>query len=192
MARIALFAGFLSFGIARTQFPIYLKVELGHSESIYGVFLTLSSIAMFVNYLSIGRTHAWHYRLSFFLIAQVFMLLFQMTVLFCTHLYIFYFVSLILGLGSAFCYSSHLYYGSAGGTKRYALMAIHEFTLASGFVIGALVGGKLSDHYTRLAPYKLGVAVLTVAIIAQIILFILYRSKTLRAKKHPGSETDAG
>jgi len=192
MARIALFAGFLSFGIARTQFPIYFKVELGHSESIYGVFLTLSSIAMFINYLSIGRTHAWHYRFSFFIIAQVFMLLFQLTVLFCTRLYIFYFVSLILGLGSAFCYSSHLYYSSAGGAKRYALMAIHEFTLASGFVIGALLGGALSDHYNRLAPYKLGAAVLTLAILAQIILFILYRSKMLCAQKHPASVSDPG
>jgi MFS family permease len=192
MSRIALFAGFLSFGIARTQFPIYFKVELHNSESLYGMFLTISSIAMFVNYLSIGRTHAWHYRFSFFLIAQLFILLFQLTVLYCTHLYIYYFVAVLLGLGAAFCYSSHLYYGSAGGTRRYALMAIHECILASGFVIGALVGGTLSDHFHRLAPYQLGAGVLTVGILAQIILFLVYRSRMHRAKKDPVSKPNTG
>ena len=146
MSRIALFACFLSFGIARTQFPIYFKEILGNKESIFGVFVTISALAMFFNYFCVGRTHAWHYRFSLFLAAQIFLLLFQLTVLFCTHLYIYYFVAILLGLGAAFCYSSHLYYGSAGGVKRYALMAIHEFTLASGFVIGALVVGALSDN----------------------------------------------
>ena len=193
MSRIALFTGFLSFGIARTQFPIYFKVQLHNSESLYGVFMAISSIAMFVNYLSVGRTHAWHYRFSFFLFAQLFILLFQLAVLFCTHLYCFYCVAGVLGLGAAFCYSSHLYYGSAGGAKRHALMAIHEFTLASGFVTGALLGGHLSDRYHyRLAPYILGAAVLAAGILAQIILFLVVRSKMRRAKKHPESNLDPG
>ena len=192
MSRIALFACFLSFGVARTQFPIYFKEILGHKESIFGVFVTISALAMFFNYFCVGRTHAWHYRFSLFLTAQIFLLLFQLTVIFCTHLYIYYFVAIILGLGTAFCYSSHLYYGSAGGAKRYALMAIHEFTLASGFVIGALLGGALSDHYNRLAPYKLGAVVLTLAIIAQIILFFGYKSKMTHTKKHPESDPNPG
>jgi MFS family permease len=200
MSRIALFACFLGFGISRTQFPIYFKENLGNKESIFGIFVTINAVAMFFNYLCVGRTHAWHYRFSLFLTAQIFLLLFQLTVIFCTHLYIYYFVAVLLGLGAAFCYSSHLYYGSAGGAKRYALMAIHEFILASGYVIGALGGGALNDyykqqdpkHYNHLAPYKLGAAVLTLAILAQIILFLVYRSKRRHAKNHPESEPNPG
>ncbi len=200
MSRMALFACFLSFGISRTQFPIYFKEDLGNKESIFGIFVAINAVAMFFNYLCVGRTHAWHYRFSFLLFAQIFLLLFQLTVIFCTHLYIYYFVAVFLGLGAAFCYSSHLYYGSAGGAKRYALMAVHEFILASGYVIGALGGGVLNDyfqrrdpdHYNLLAPYKFGAAVLTLAILAQIILFLRVRAKMHRAKNHPESISNPG
>lgn len=192
MSRIALFICFLSLGIMRTQFPIYVKIELGYKESIYGIFLTIVSVAMFANYILVGRTNRWQYRLGLFLAAQICLLLFPLTVLLGTRLYLFYIIAVLLGLGSAFCYSSHLYYGSAGGTNRYALMAIHEFTLASGFVIGALGGGALSDHYNRLTPYKFGAAVLTAAILVQMILFLGFRAKLLRAKKHPASGPNTG
>ncbi|MBN1854874.1 MAG: MFS transporter [Pirellulales bacterium] len=177
MSRIALFASFLSFGISRTQFPIFFKVELHNSESIYGVFLMINSIAMFINYYGVGRTRAWHYRFSFLLVAQFCVLIFHLAVLYCTDLYPYYFVSILMGLGTAFCYSSHLYYGSASGSRRYAVMAIHEFTLASGYVIGSLIGGALSDSFDRLAPYHFGAGVITGSIMVQILIYIVFRSR---------------
>jgi hypothetical protein len=61
-------------------------------------------------------------------------------------------------------------------------MAIHECILASGFVTGALVGGKLSDYFHRLVPYQLSAIVITTGILVQITLFLAYHFKLHRTK----------
>ncbi|MBN1845884.1 MAG: MFS transporter [Sedimentisphaerales bacterium] len=187
LARLALFGAFVGFGLARTQFAVYFKRGLGYSESGYGLFVTILSLTMFLVYGLVGRTDRWQYRPGLLLAAPGMVLAFLVVALYATSLAPLFLSAALLGAGTAFCYSSHLYYGAAGGLRRFRLMAIHEFVLSTGFVAGAWVGGLLSDRYHRQAPYQFGAVLLAAVIAGQIILLAAQRLGRKRPQKYPES-----
>ena len=73
----------------------------------------------------------------------------------------------IVGICEAFIYVSHLFYGVSGGKKRSGLMAIHEFLLSIGMVIGSVAGGYISDSFGRYVPYWFGVGAIFFALAVQ-------------------------
>jgi len=187
LARVALYAVFVSVGLSRTQAPLLLKLELGYSESTYGVFLTATFLASTLVYWLAGRTQYWHHRLWLFLAAQGLVLAFGVVMLAARELPLLLTGSVALGLGGAFTYNSHLYYGVSGGGRRSAGMAIHEFTLAAGYCTGGVAGGWLSDAFGRRAPYWLGAGVLIGALIVEAVLW-----RRSRGALPPGAPAPGG
>ena len=175
LSRIALFAVFVPVGLSRTQLPLLFKFELGLTESNYGLALTCTFLASTLIYILLGRTSRWHYRPGLFIAAQLAVALFLLLTLTASHLPLLMIATTALGLGGAFTYASHLYYGVSSHPSRTSAMATHEFILAAGFALGAVGGGQLSDHLGHYAPYYLGLAALTVAAPAQLLLAHLRR-----------------
>lgn len=179
MARIALFASWLCMGLARTQVAVLFKFELYYTESLFGVFSMMVSLAAFVVYLVVGRTQVWHRRFWLFMFAQMLTVAAMPIILFSTSLFFLFFAAVLMGLGMAFCYSSHLFYSASSKKKHSAFMAVHEFTLSAGFVLGALGGGFLSDQFTRYTPYVFGAVVMTLALSCEVILWVYLRKRVM-------------
>jgi len=84
-----------------------------------------------------------------------------------TSLWVFIAAAGIIGIAEGFIYASHLFYNVSGAKSRNGLMALHEFLLSAGFVIGSLTGGHLSDSFGRYMPYWFGLFAVLGAMILQ-------------------------
>jgi len=178
MAAIALLTSFVCIGLLRTQLAVLFKYELGFTESQYGMGMTITSLANFVVFMAAGRWHRWHYKLHIFLAGQVLLLVSMLMILKGSSLGIFFLATGLVGTGQAFMYNSHLYYGVSGGTRRSRRMAIHEFLLSTGFVIGSLTGGFLSDQFGPLTPYRFGMGVVAIGLLLQISIWFGFKRKS--------------
>jgi len=177
MARIALFAATACGGIVRTQLALLMKLNLYFSASTFGSFITFMTLASLIVYVLAGRTPSWHYRVGIFWGSQLLLLASMVLILLTGHRGWLFLAAVMQGLGGAFCYISHLYYGAAGGQRRFARMAVHEFTLSVGFVTGSLLGGYLSDQFGRYAPYWFAGAVVALALMIEAILWFIRPKK---------------
>lgn len=172
MSRVALLIGFAATALVQTQLGLLFKYELGFSESLLGKVAMIIGIANFLTMLSMGRWPIWHYKKIVLLLSYVFLLLSLIIILNSTTQTGFFIAAVLMGCGLGAVYSSHLYYGLSGSTKRSALVAIHEAILSAGFVIAAFVGGYLSDHMGRYWPYWFGVALVIVALVVELVIWL--------------------
>ena len=176
MARIALMTVFVCLGLMRTQLALLFKFNLGFSESNFGMVIMIMSATIFVVFFTMGRTHNWHYVLSIFLGAQALMLCGMLLILNGVSLWVFFLSAAVVGVGNAYLYSSHLYYGISGAQNRSSRMAIHEITLSIGLFIGSIVGGYLGDNFNRYVPYWFGFGVVVIGLLAQLAVWFSRRA----------------
>lgn len=176
MGRIAMLSSFVCVGLLRTQLALLFKFNLGFSESDYGMAIMVMCLLVFIVFFIMGRTHIWHYVLSFFLGAQVLMFLSMLLILKGVGLWVFFVATGFAGITQAFLYSSHLYYGVSRALNRIGRMAIHEVILAIGIALGSVVGGYLSDNFDRYVPYWFGIGVMTVGLLFQLAIYFSHGS----------------
>jgi MFS family permease len=187
MARLALLVSFVAIGLMRSQLGLLFKFELGFSEAKYGLAITTMCFANFVTFWAMGRNHKWHYKVWPFVLSQVFIALSLVMIIEYKSLGIMLAAAGVVGLSEAFIYTSHLFYGVSGGKRRLGLMAVHEFLLSSGIVIGSVVGGYISDGFGRYMPYWFGLWTVAAAIFAQAAIW--YAVKPVKAVyANPDSE----
>lgn len=179
MARIALLTSFVCIGLVRTQLAVLFKYEMGFLESTYGAAMMIMCLAAFVIFIAAGKWHRWHYKLTIFIIAQLLLLASMLMILNGPSLSILFVATGLVGAGQAFMYSSHLYYGVSGGTRRSGRMAIHEFLLSAGFVIGASAGGFLSDQFGPLMPYRFGLSAVALGLFLQLSIWFGFKRKSM-------------
>jgi len=172
MSRLALFGSFACVGLFRTQLALLFTIDLGFSESTFGLLVAVMAASSVVLYAIIGRTPRWHYRLGWFVAAQVLTLAALLTVSVCSSLWLFFLAATVLGVGYGFAYASHLFYATSANSKRSTSMAIHELTLAAGMALGAYGGGYLSDLLSRRSPYVFASVLLGTISVAQLLVYL--------------------
>ena len=177
MARLALPTAYICLAISKTQLPILFKFELSLSESDFGLATTVLALANAAVFLISARLHRWHYKFSYFLIAQLMLVASMIMILNSSSLLLLCVAGGLIGIGSAFVYSSNQFYGVSGGKKRSGLMAVHEMLLASGHIIGGFTCGILSDNLGRYSPYHFGLVVIIVALIGQYVIKFVYSKR---------------
>jgi len=175
MSRIALFATLICVGIFRSQLGIFYKFELGFSESAYGWSVSLMCLFNVAVFVMMGRSHYWHYKKGLFAAAQASIIVCMAMIILFDNLSLQLLASGLAGICYGFVYGSHQYYGVSGGRKRSGLMAIHETIIGAGFAAGSLVGGMLSDAFGRHSPYWFACAVIIIAGLIQIFLWMSLR-----------------
>ena len=68
-------------------------------------------------------------------------------------------------------YASSIFYSASGSAGRTASrLAIHEITLASGFVCGCLVGGMLTEYVSLRAAYPVCSAMILLGLGLQLLI----------------------
>jgi MFS family permease len=179
MARVALVSAFVCFGLLRSQLGLLFKFELGYSEATYGIAITILCASNFAVFTAAGRAHKWHYVPSLFWGAQVATAFAMLLIVYCPRLPELLCAAAIVGVCEGFAYVSHMFYGISGGKRRSGLMALHEFLLSSGFVIGSVGGGYISDLHGRYMPYWLGAGAVLGGLIIQSIIWMLPKRRNV-------------
>lgn len=183
MARIALFCSWVCLGVSRSQFALVFT-DLGYSETLFGIIITIFGICNFFVLTSAGRLGFWHFERVYLLGSQMLLAGPLLIMIFGRTLWVFVPAFIVMGSCFGFAYSSHLYYGACGSRKRSTRMAIHEVTLSLGVVVGSGAGGVLSGNVGTYWPYWFAIAVLAAGLVAQIIVWIALKPKHHRKKGH--------
>jgi MFS family permease len=176
-SRVALLATFMCAGIFRSQLGILYKFELGFPESVYGWSVSLMCLFNIVVFWMMGKSHYWHYKKGLFAAAQASIILCMVVIILSGSLFLQLLASGLSGICYGVVYSSHQYYGVSGGTKRSGLMAVHETIIGTGFAVGSLVGGILSDAFGRRSPYWFACAVIIAGGLVQVLLWFSIRKE---------------
>ena len=172
MSHIAMVCIFVCMGLFKTQLAVLFKLELGFSESQYGLVMTINSIVTWLVFVAISKHHTWHYKLWPFLVAQGICIIGMVMILYSSTLWMFAISAGLVGLSRAFIVISNQFYGASGRKKRLAAMAIHEVLLSVGYIFGFVAGGFLADHFGRIvAPYIFGLVVVCTGLIAQTAIW---------------------
>jgi MFS family permease len=179
MARVALLTNFACVALMKTQLAFLFKDNLGFTESQFGTAMTIMCLTNFVGFFLAGRTHAWHYKLWPFLLAQIITGLSILAVVTGVKLAAFFTIAAFIGLSQAFMYASHLFYSASGSKKRLGSMAVHEMLLSAGHVLGYITGGLLAEYFDRTTtPYYFGGALVIAGLIAQSALWFKVPKRT--------------
>ncbi|MCE5341463.1 MAG: MFS transporter [Planctomycetaceae bacterium] len=179
VSRVALLTMYTCVGIYRSQLGILYKYELGFGESIYGWSVSMMCLLNVVVFFLMGRSHWWHYKKGFYAVSQLLIVISLLMIIFSRNVFIQLLASGLAGITYAAIYSSHQYYGVAGGRNRSGKMAIHETIIGAGYAGGSILGGIISDHFGRHWPYVFGCIIVAAAGIIQIaVWFSLGRKNT--------------
>jgi MFS family permease len=178
MSRVALFCGWASFAVVRSQFALVFTGPLGHSESQFGVFMTMIALCNFLALIASGRWAFWHFRAPLLVGAQGMILAAMLMVIHGSGLAMLLLSAAIFGLAFGFTYSSHLFYGAAASRNRSVRMVIHEVTISIGSGLGAGVGGCLAKNLGLYAPYWFVVGLIGLGAALQIAIHITSRARS--------------
>ncbi len=176
-AWIGLFVTFTVLGVIITIFPMYARDDLGLSKSTIGILLMSRALCTALGFVILGRTMFWHFRPLPMLAGLALLAVFVFGI---SQARSFSFLALSLALigpliSLGFSYS--FFHGASGASQRAPRMAIHEALLASGLIAGSAVGGQFYQHYSMLAVSLFCAGLLTTAIVLQIPLVRLWKSK---------------
>jgi MFS family permease len=176
-SRVALLTMYTCVGVFRSQLGILYKYELGFGESIYGWSVSIMCLSNVVVFFLMGKSHAWHYKKGIYAFSQVLMLMSLLMVIFSRNVFMQLTAAGLAGITYAVIYSSHQYYGVAGGKNRSGKMAIHETIIGAGYAIGSILGGIISDNFGRQWPYIFGCIIIGAAGIIQIAVWFSLRRR---------------
>ncbi len=177
VSRVALLAMYTCVGIYRSQLGILYKYELGFGESIYGWSVSMMCLLNVVVFFLMGRSHWWHYKKSIYAVSQMLIIISLLMIIFSQNVFMQLLASGLAGITYAVIYSSHQYYGVAGGRNRSGKMAIHETIIGAGYAGGSIFGGIISDHFGRQWPYIFGCIIVAAAGIIQVALWFSMNRK---------------
>jgi MFS family permease len=187
-SRIALFCGWASFAVVRSQFALVFTGPLGHSEGQFGAFMMTVALCNFLALTASGRWAFWHFRWPLLLGAQVVILLSLLLVIFTASLPLLFLSAVVFGLAFGFAYSSHLFYGAATSRRRSVRMVIHEVTISIGITVGSAAGGYLAKNTGLYSPYWFAVGLVGLGAVAQLAVHAAARARVATARvAHPSA-----
>lgn len=185
MSRVALFCSWATYSIVRTQFALRF-VDLGYSESLFGVYVTTFALCNFLALIAAGRWAFWHFKAVYLLGAQLMFLPAALMIVYGRTLVVFYSSSVILGLAFGFAYSSHLYYGASTSRKRSVRMVIHELVISVGIAVGSGTGGYLAEHAGWAAAHWFAIGLIGLGSLVQVTIHLASRAVVKRQSRTVG------
>ena len=170
-ARITLLAAFICLGLCRAPLGMLMRYELAFTEAHFGSVLSIIALMSTIAFFVLGKCHAWHYKNCPVLVAQAGLVVALLMILYSGGLVTLYLAAGLIGVCTAFFYTSHMFYGVSATKRRSGAMAVHEIILSAGIGVGAYVGGYLNDAVgRRYAPYMFGLVIVAVSVATQLLL----------------------
>ena len=180
-AWIGLFASYVILGITMSIFPLYLREEIGLTETRIGLLLLIRALFSTLGFIILARLSFWHFKSWLMILSQALIILVVGAMAAMRTVPGFSVVLALFGLLFALSYDNSLFHGVSGSLRRSTRMAVHESLLTAGMIAGSAIGGILyqSGQFTRVLVF--GCAVVAVAAAAQAALVLIFRKISTRS-----------
>jgi MFS family permease len=180
-AWIGLFASYVILGITMSIFPLYLREEIGLTETRIGLLLLIRALFSTLGFIILARLSFWHFKSWLMILSQALIILVVGAMAALRTMPGFSVVLALFGLLFALSYDNSLFHGVSGSLRRSTRMAVHESLLTAGMIAGSAIGGILyqSGRFTRVLVF--GCAVVAVAAAAQAALVLIFRKISTRS-----------
>jgi predicted MFS family arabinose efflux permease len=180
-AWIGLFASYVILGITMSIFPLYLREEIGLTETRIGLLLLIRALFSTLGFIILARLSFWHFKSWLMILSQALIILVVGAMAALRTMPGFSVVLALFGLLFALSYDNSLFHGVSGSLRRSTRMAVHESLLTAGMIAGSAIGGILyqSGQFTRVLVF--GCAVVAVAAAAQAALVLIFRKISTRS-----------
>jgi MFS family permease len=163
------FVSWFLLGNVRYQFP-KLARELAMDPQGIGLLIGSLGFAQFVGFSMLRQTDRWHFRRSYFVGVQLFAATGMLFILSSIAPLFFAAAFFSIGLCSSLTYNSSLYYSVHLVQKKGKGAGIHETIVGSGALCGPILGGIAAQYAGLRAPYLLCLAILGLAVVAELVL----------------------
>jgi predicted MFS family arabinose efflux permease len=174
---VANFASWFVIGNARYQFP-KLARELDIPPYMIGLLVGCIGFAMFSGFFILRRSERWHFNKRHLLGAQFFAVVAALLISRVNSPGLFALAFILLGTSSSVTYYSSLYYAVHLLKAKGKGTGLHESILASGAILGPVLGGLAAQVAGLRGPYLLCFGVLLLAMAVEWILLALQRRHT--------------
>jgi MFS family permease len=180
-AWIGLFASYVILGITMSIFPLYLREEIGLTETRIGLLLLIRALFSTLGFIILARLSFWQFKPWLMILSQALIILVVGAMAALRTVPGFSVVLALFGLLFALSYDNSLFHGVSGSLRRSTRMAVHESLLTAGMIAGSAIGGILyqSGQFTRVLVF--GCAVVAVAAAAQAALVLIFRKISTRS-----------
>jgi predicted MFS family arabinose efflux permease len=174
-AWIGLCASYVILGITLSIFPLYLRDEIGLTESRIGLLLLIRGLLSTLGFVVLARQSFWHFKPWLMILGQGLMVVLVAVMIILRSFPGLSLVLALFGLLYALSYSNSLFHGVTGSLHRSTRMAVHEGLLTAGTVTGAAIGGILYQSGPFLRVLLFGCIVVAAGAVAQTTLVLVYR-----------------
>jgi DHA1 family multidrug resistance protein-like MFS transporter/DHA1 family quinolone resistance protein-like MFS transporter len=159
-AWVGLFVSYFGITVLRSVFPVAGLEVLHMAKGAIGALLLLNSLCSTAAFLVLGATRFWHFRSAPMLAAQVLGVAAFAALIASPPPWALALLFGALGLSEGFSYTESIFHGVSGSPHRARRMAIHEAVLASGSLVGPVIGGIVFERCALAGLWTLCAAVL--------------------------------
>lgn len=176
-------ANFVAWGVLGTMRSLFpadaISERLRYTGQEAALLVAAISTAQTLMFALLTVFHGWHYRIGFFVLAQISMMSGTALVAFSVSPGPLALGFLMIGAGAGVTYSSSIYYSLEGLHARGVKSGIHEAFLGAGVFAAPTIGGWLAKTTGDLrAPYVMCVAFIALGLTWQVLMY-------LRARRQP-------
>jgi predicted MFS family arabinose efflux permease len=180
-AWIGLLASYVILGITMSVFPLYLREQIGLTESRIGLLLLLRALLSTLGFAVLARLAFWHFNSRLMILGQAMIVAVVAVMAVAASFAGFAAVLIVFGLLFALSYNNSLFHGVSGSLHRSTRMAVHEGLLTAGMVAGSAIGGYLYQDGLFVRVLIFGCAVVAAAAAVQVLLVLLSDRLSMRS-----------
>jgi predicted MFS family arabinose efflux permease len=173
-AWIGLLASYVILGITMSVFPLYLREEIGLTETRIGLLILFRALFSTLGFIILARFAFWHFNARLMILAQGMIIVVVAAMAAVGTFFSFAVVLAAFGLLFALSYNNSLFHGVSGSLRRSTRMAVHEGILTAGMVAGSAIGGALYQEGRFIRVLIFGCVVVAAAAAAQTVLVLLF------------------
>ena len=180
-AWIALFTTFTTAGIILCAFPVMAReLPLQFSKKLIGNLLIWQPLCETATFLLMGWLILWHFKGRFIILNQLAFAAVMAGFAIAHSPLAIGFLLAVVGVLLGQAYAGSVFHGCSGSVSHPRRMAIHEMLLSVGFIVGAIAGGWIYEHFSMPAVYYSASALFCLAAVIQAPLCLISR-RTHRA-----------
>jgi len=165
---LAFLGSWVLFGMRSSILPLFVVEDLGASASIVGLSFTIALVAQGSVMVRAGKYSDKHGRKPVILTGFSIVMLALTLLIVSTNIYMYIAAMVVMGLGAGFAASAGAIVGDVIKGKSGKVYAFWQMSGDAGMMVGPVLLGFVSDHFSYRAAIGVSAAVFSLAILAAI------------------------
>ena len=165
---LAFLGSWVLFGMRSSILPLFVVDDLGASASIVGLSFTIALIAQGTVMVRAGKYSDRNGRKPVILTGFSIVMLALALLIISTNVYMYFGAMIVMGLGAGFAASAGAIVGDVIKGKSGKVYAFWQMSGDAGMMVGPVLLGFVSDHYSYRTAIGVSAAVFSLAILAAI------------------------